>query len=113
MWPSGGYPRGDGLANLFRLVLLCIPLFGAVAATAEVQRIDRGNAFEVSASVTNAEPEMVLALNTVVPILNASSHSDAVVDQLVVTSEVVSGASAGLPICLALVFLVTLVRQRA
>ena len=101
------------MANLFRLALLCIPLFGAVAATAEVQRIDRGNASEVSANASYAEPEMVLALNTVVPTLNALGHSDAVVDQLVGKPEVVSGASAGLPMCLALVFLVTLVRKRA
>lgn len=113
MWPSGGYPRGEGLANLFRLVLLCIPLFGAVAATAEVQRIDRGNASEVLANAHYAEPEMVLALNTVVPTLKALGHSGAVVDQLVVTPEVVSGAGAGLPMCLALVFLVTLIRKRA
>lgn len=101
------------MANLFRLVLLCIPLFGAVAATAEVQRIDRGNASEVSANAPYAEPEMVLALNTVAPTLNALRHSDAVVDQLVVTPEIVSTASTGLPMCLALVFLVTLIRKRA
>lgn len=99
------------MANLFRVVLLCIPLFGAVAATAEVQRLDRGNALEVSVSTAEAEPEMVLALNTAAPNLNSTSSD--VAEQLIVAPAVVSGAGAGLPMCLALVFLVTLIRLRA
>jgi len=102
------------VAYLFRLILLCIPLFGAVAATAEVQRFDRGTA-EVPTTLVDvqAEQEMVLALNTVAtPSVADNSGVSATAADLLMTSESMTGAGAGLPMCLALVLLVTLVRQR-
>jgi len=91
-------------------------MFGAVAATAEVQRFDRGIA-EVPTTdvVVQAEQEMVLALNTVaIPSVAAtSSDISTTASDLVLSSESVTGAGAGLPLCLALVLLVTLVRQRS
>ncbi len=92
------------MAYIFRLILLCIPLFGAVAATAEAQRIDR----------VHSAPDMVLALNTVSPVMVAAQvKHTASTDQASVTNHVMAGASTGLPLCLALVLLVSLVRQRA
>ncbi len=104
------------MTYLFRLVLLCIPLFGAVAATAEVQRIDRAHlAQDVQPVVeTEAQAEMVLALNTLSPVVMAAQADPALsTDEQSVTNQVMVGASAGLPFCLALVLLVALVRQRA
>lgn len=103
------------MAYLFRLILLCVPLFGAVAATAEAPRSDRAMTVEEVAEVAApAEHELVLAFNTATAPAAKSKPEVAAVaaDNLLVNSEVMAGASAGLPLCLALVLLVTLVRQR-
>ncbi|MGB0864875.1 MAG: hypothetical protein ACPGSC_00105 [Granulosicoccaceae bacterium] len=105
------------MAYLFRFVLLCIPLLGAVAATAEAQRIDRSGDVEETSVAAQAQPEMVLALNAATTVIPATTATDAIVsDQLISARDVVSGAGAagaGLPVCLALVLLVTLIRQRS
>ncbi len=100
------------MVYIFRLILICIPLFGAVAATAEVQRIDRELQATVVTEPAVAEPEIVLALNTLLPVLAATDAIDETELQVSPLSSVATSASKGLPICLALVLLVALVRHR-
>lgn len=103
------------MANLFRLILLCIPLLGAVGAMAEVQRLDREEAEQGAAP---AEPEMVLALSAAaVPPATSEQLEVATAEVLAPVQQAVAPdlnrAAAGLPMCLALVLLVALIRLRA
>lgn len=102
--------KGENVSYIYRLILVCIPLFGAFAATAEVQRIDRD---QETVSV-ESKAELVLALNTLAPTVLAANEEPSVssASSRIAPDEVMAGASAGLPICLALVLLVTLIRQR-